>query len=105
MDNLKKKAIVFGASSGIGKSITLGLASNNNDICIVSRSLDKLNSLKKEIKEKYPTSEIHIFQADISNSAQLYQSLNYAYESLGNVDILINNGGGPALAKYDNISN
>ena len=53
MDNLKKKAIVFGASSGIGKSITLGLASNNNDICIVSRSLDKLNSLKKEIKEKY----------------------------------------------------
>ena len=105
MDNFKRKAIVFGASSGIGKSISLGLASNNNDICIVSRSLDKLNSLKKEIKEKYPTSEIHIFQADISNSEQLYESLNYAYESLGNVDILINNGGGPALAKYDNISN
>ena len=43
------KALITGASSGIGKEIARYLAELGYDLILVSRSTDKLNKLKEEL--------------------------------------------------------
>ena len=44
------KALVTGASSGIGRDIAKELAKRNIDLILVSRDLDKLKQVKDQIK-------------------------------------------------------
>ena len=44
-----KKAIVFGATSGIGKSLTEILIKEGYQVAVTGRRLDKLTALKKSI--------------------------------------------------------
>ena len=46
------KALITGASSGIGKELTKLLANDYNDLVLVGRNIDKLEELKKELIEQ-----------------------------------------------------
>lgn len=81
------KAIVTGASSGIGKDIAIELAKRNYDLVIVSRDIDKLNEVKEQIKNV----KVQVVSKDLSveqNCIELYEQLNNE-----KIDILINNAG------------
>lgn len=100
-NNLKgKKALVTGASSGIGYSVAFFLASLGCDLFLTARRESLLESLKSEINKSYPDVNVSILSGDISIE-QTIQNL----ESNGflDVDILINNAG-LALGK-DNVEN
>ena len=56
---MNKIALVTGASSGIGRDISRSLAKRNYNLIIVARDNDKLQALKKDLKEEY-LSLIHI---------------------------------------------
>jgi len=94
MSNLKNKtAIVTGASKGIGKEIAYNLAKNGcSKIFIISRSLDSLNKVKKEIIHKYNT-DIECINLDISIPKQVEISFQNIISKSENVDILVNNAG------------
>ena len=94
MNNLKNKtAIITGASKGIGKEIALNLAKNGcSNIFIVSRSLDSLNKVKKEILNKYNLN-VQCINLDISNSKEVEITFKTIISESKNVDILINNAG------------
>ena len=49
-----EKILITGASSGIGKELAKKLANKSKKMYLVARSSDKLNLLKKELKEKNP---------------------------------------------------
>ncbi len=87
-----KTALITGASSGIGKELTLIFAKNNINTVIVARNIEKLKELKSLIEEKYKT-ECTAIQFDLSlqnSSQELYNELkNRKIE----VDFLINNAG------------
>ena len=72
---MTKSALVYGASSGIGKAIAYGLANQGVDLCLVSRSIDRLEIIKKDILKQYPQQQVSIFSADISLKEQLLSSL------------------------------
>lgn len=81
------KAIVTGASSGIGKDIAIELSKRNFDLILVSRDMDKLNKVKEEIKNV----KVQVVSKDLSveqNCIDLYNQLNNE-----KIDILINNAG------------
>ena len=101
---MTKSALVYGASSGIGKAIAYGLANQGVDLCLVSRSIDRLEIIKKDILKQYPQQQVSIFSADISLKEQLLSSLEFAYQKYNGIDILINNGGGPKLMPFDDIT-
>ena len=47
------RVLITGASSGIGRDLAREFAKENHDIVLVARNVEKLESLKKELKEEY----------------------------------------------------
>lgn len=81
------KAIVTGASSGIGKDIAIELAKRNYDLVLVSRDIDKLNKVKEQINNV----QVEVISKDLS----IEQNCIDLFEQLKNekIDILVNNAG------------
>ena len=76
------KALVTGASSGIGYDICLELAVRGIDIVAVGRNKERLEKLKDEIK-------CEIISTDLSVRENCFK----LHEDVKDVDILINNAG------------
>lgn len=93
-----KSALVTGASSGIGYSVSYFLASLGCDLFLTARRENLLEDLKKELLEKYPDIKISILSGDISRNETID---NLEEKGFLDVDILINNAG-LALGK-DNV--
>jgi short-subunit dehydrogenase len=88
------KALVTGASSGIGYEISKYLAKRGYDIIVVSRNRQALENLKSEIK-----TNVQIVCMDLSvvdNCVKLYE--NFKDE---NIDVLINNAGFGMYGNFD----
>ncbi len=80
------KALITGASSGIGLDIARYLATQNCELILVARNKEKL----EEIQESLPT-KTTIIVADLSNEQRVKDL--YLIVKKENVDILINNAG------------
>ena len=83
-----KKALITGASGGIGGEIARTLHKAGADIAITGTRLESLNSLAAEIG-----SNIQIFQCNLSDPIAIDDLLKTAPEKMGGIDILINNAG------------
>ncbi len=84
-----KKALVTGASKGIGASIAIAMAQAGADIVLVGRSLDSLLSTRTEIENLGRTTETLI--ADVESRVQIMMAFK-SIEQL-NVEIVVNNAG------------
>lgn len=80
------KALVTGASSGIGRDMARYLSNMGYDIIAVARDGNKLNELKNELKTK-----VEIIAIDLEDS----ESCKELYKAVKNkgIDVLINNAG------------
>lgn len=87
------RALITGASSGIGKDIAKELARRGYDIIIVARSEDKLNSIKEEIRNV----NCEVIPMDISN----LDNCKVLHDKVGYVDILVNNAGFGLFGKFN----
>ena len=85
--NLKKTAVITGASEGIGAALVHELLHNNYKVVAISRNLKKLSKLKS-LNSKYKN-DLKIFSADVTNSSQL---LSIA-KNIKSPDLLILNAG------------
>lgn len=80
------KALVTGASSGIGKHIAYYLASQNIDLILVARSKKEMDRIKKDVKVN-----VKILTLDLLKEENVYKL--YEETKSDNIDILINNAG------------
>ncbi len=80
------KALITGASSGIGLDMARYLATKGYELILVSRNKEKLET----IQEKLPT-KVTIIVADLSNEQRVKDL--YVLAKKENIDILINNAG------------
>lgn len=79
------KALITGASSGLGRDFAYKLADNGFDLVLVARSNDKLEEIKKNIKTKVDIEVLDL--SDKDNALKLYKKYS------NQVDLLINNAG------------
>lgn len=86
------RALITGASSGIGRDIAKELSQKGYDLILVARNLEKLN----EVKEKLETN-IETVSMDISNPENCKQ----LYEKYKDIDILVNNAGFADCGYFD----
>ena len=80
------KALITGASSGIGKDMAYYLSDMGYDLIIVGRNINALNSLKDELK-----TDIKVIDMDLSVRENVYKL--YKECKSDNIDLLINNAG------------
>lgn len=90
------KALVTGASSGIGKNIAKYLSNIGYDLIIVARRQDKLEQLKQEVK-----TDCKIICTDLSSKDNCINLYNNTKSD--NIDILINNAGFGIFGEFNEI--
>ena len=78
------KALITGASSGMGRDMAKILSQKGYDLILVARDEKKLEEVKKQLK-----TETKIVVIDISNE----ENCKKIYEENKDIDILINNAG------------
>jgi NAD(P)-dependent dehydrogenase (short-subunit alcohol dehydrogenase family) len=87
-----KKAIVTGASEGIGKAITLAFAREGADVAICARRKGPLEAAAAEIT-RATNRQIVPIVADLTKPADAENFIREAHAALGRIDILVNNAG------------
>ncbi|HLE49706.1 MAG TPA: 3-oxoacyl-ACP reductase family protein [Patescibacteria group bacterium] len=99
---LGKKALVTGASRGIGRGIALALAAQGADVIINYRgNAQQANAVAEEIKKLGRDS--FIIQADVSNSIEVARMFEELKNKWGKLDILVNNAGIIDYASFEDI--
>lgn len=92
IDLTGKKALVTGASRGLGRAIALSLARAGADVVITyEKSADKAQAVADEIKALGRHGEA--VQADSASAQAIQDAVTHAARSLGGLDILVNNAG------------
>jgi NAD(P)-dependent dehydrogenase (short-subunit alcohol dehydrogenase family) len=86
-----KRALVTGASRGIGRAIAEGLAGAGADVAITSRSLDRLADTAETIKAMGRRATP--IAMDVAQVADCRAGVARAAEIMGGLDILVNNAG------------
>ena len=86
-----KAAVVSGASSGLGRAISIALADEGVKVGLLARSEDKLAQVKSEIEKGGGTAII--LPADISDPGAVEKAVDSVISEWGAVDILVNNAG------------
>jgi 3-oxoacyl-[acyl-carrier protein] reductase len=87
-----KRALVTGASRGIGAAIALALAEKGADVAITyERSAERAAEVARAIEAKGRRG--FAIQADSADAEAVKRSVDEAASSLGGLDILVNNAG------------
>ncbi len=86
-----KKALITGATKGIGKSTAITFAKSGWDLILLARDIKKLEVLKKELS--IFGNKIKILACDLSKPESINHSLSLATEDFGCPSVLINNAG------------
>lgn len=82
------KALITGASSGIGRDMARVLAENAYDLVLVARDEEKLKEIANELKEK---NKVNV--ETISMDLSIEENCKDLHKYVSDVDILINNAG------------
>jgi len=83
-----KKAIVIGATSGIGKSISEILIQNNYTVGITGRRIERLQSMKGKHPDKF-----FIYRMDVQDLSSIETICTDLVHQLGGLDLLIISAG------------
>jgi len=83
-----KKALITGASGGIGVSIAKALHAQGATVGLHGTRVEKLEKLADAFEER-----AHIFPADLSNPKEIKAMAQKAESDLEGIDILVNNAG------------
>ena len=92
MFNLKGRvAVVTGASSGLGKQISMALAKQGADLVILARRIERLEEFKIEL-EKEGVKVLPV-KCDVTSTEDIDNACKAAVKKFGKVDILVNCAG------------
>jgi len=83
-----KKAIIIGASSGIGKELASTLSKHDYEIGLMARRTELLEALKNEISTKS-----HVSHIDISKVSDAIEKMRNMSQKMQKVDLVVINAG------------
>lgn len=94
-----KRAVVTGATKGIGRAIALTLAEAGADVVVSARSEADLEALQAEIAGR--GRRALAIACDVTDAQQVNERLaKGALDAWGGIDILVNNAGNAGSAKF-----
>lgn len=94
--------IVTGASSGIGRSLALILASQGAKVVLAARRTDLLEQAAIECRSL--GGEALVIQTDVADEAQCKAMIDKTIDRFGRLDMLVNNAGLAVIARLEDFS-
>lgn len=86
-----RKAVVTGASRGLGRAIAIAYADAGVDVVVTSRSLDGLKETIEELKQ-YEVNVLPL-KLDVRSEESISEFYTEVKAGFGKIDILVNNAG------------
>lgn len=83
-----KKALIIGASSGIGRELAIILAKNGFEVGLMARRMELLKALQNEIPTK-----CHVGHLDLSKSSEAIEKVQEMLRSMNGIDLVVINSG------------
>jgi short-subunit dehydrogenase len=88
-----KSVFITGASSGIGRALSLELARRGHDLFLTARRLDQLELLRDQIAAGNPECRVYVRRLDVSDDADVAAAVAEAADAFGRCDVVIANAG------------
>lgn len=88
-----KRVLVTAASKGLGRAVAEALVAEGCRVCISSREDAHIRAVARELAAE--RGEVHARAADIAKASDCTELFDWTVQTLGGLDILINNTGGP----------
>ena len=90
-----RRALVTGASSGLGLSSAAALAAEGVRVVMVARDADRLGRAAASVE-----GDVHVLPGDVSDISGVGELVATAAQMLGGLDILVANAGGPPAGTF-----
>jgi 2-deoxy-D-gluconate 3-dehydrogenase len=90
-----KRALITGASRGIGEAIAVGYAQAGADVALVARSEDDLVRVAERVRAE-GRNAVSV-RCDVTDDDDIDRAVRECIDGLGFIDILVNNAGGPVF--------
>jgi short-subunit dehydrogenase len=91
--NMNRKAVVTGATKGIGRAIAEALATEGYDLAVCSRTENDLEALKNDFALRFPYITVFAKVVDMSKKDQVIEFGKNISENWQKIDVLVNNAG------------
>ena len=96
-----KVAIVGGASKGLGRACAQVLAAEGAKVAVCSRSKPDLEKAAQEIRDT-TGGDVLAFAGDLDRHETIKALIAATVQRFGRLDVMVNNSGGPPLARSNN---
>ncbi|MBE0408525.1 MAG: SDR family oxidoreductase [Anaerolineales bacterium] len=96
-----KRALVTASSRGLGYAVAKGLAQEGARVAINSRNSQRVNTAAEKLRSEV-NAEVYAVSGDVSDPATPIRIVEKASSTLGGLDILITNSGGPPAGLFEN---
>jgi 3-oxoacyl-[acyl-carrier protein] reductase len=93
-----KVAVIGGASKGLGRACAEVLAQEGAKVTICSRTKPDLEKAAQEMRDT-SGAEVLVFAGDLDQYDTIRELIGTTVDRFGRLDILVNNSGGPPLAR------
>ncbi len=90
---MNKLLVLTGGTKGIGLAVIEKFMANNFDVVTCARNQDALELLKTNMSNKFPSSKIHVFRADLSIKDEVLAFANFVKSLNQPIEVLVNNTG------------
>src|SRR6266851_8197700 len=87
------KALITGASAGIGREFARQLASRAGTLVLVARREQRLNELRDELRNRNAQLTVHMRAVDLCQKSQIGELVRWLDQEKINIDCLISNAG------------
>ena len=87
------RALVTGASRGLGRASALALAEAGADVALLARNGERLEAVAEEVRATTGRRAVALPWCDVRDEAALRAAVDSAAAELGGLDVLVNNAG------------
>ncbi len=94
-----KTWFITGTSTGFGRILTEKLLENGDRVAATLRNPEQLDGLRERYGDRLWVSAL-----DVTNSRQIDQVIDAAFNALGRIDVVVNNAGYAAFGAVDELS-
>ena len=96
-----KRAVVLAATSGLGFAVAEQLVQEGCSVAICGRNLDRLDIALERLRSIGGTGTVTGMCTDVSSAEEINAFFEHARQSMGDIDILVTNAGGPSAGGFD----